>query len=382
MLRNYDRARQIHTLSQNRSDPGSTRARDDPAKAQSRRWTIQPCLALVGRTRTTSRLAVDSSRAVVTALRKRCRRYRSRTWSTSTEKLHCHRSVPPIIVHPATCLRKTNPGPVKVDRIIVIQRMRGVTAHEMLEQIVEETGMQELLVRYAAYPEAVLWRLVRQLLEQLMEPARRRKLPQHNSLDDAVNLIRNANRIIVLTGAGISVSCGIPDFRSENGIYQRQPSTCASCSRRAESLTHTCRGYHGGRLGEYHLPNPQCMFDLEFFNGNPKPFFHFAKELLPGNFVPAPTHFFIGELHSRGKLRRNFTQNIDGLERLAGASGEVPWGGDVLHQCHGHFETITCTNPECRHKGVLANIRPQIEAQQATLPSLGHVIDATSSDAP
>ena len=163
----------------------------------------------------------------------------------------------------------------------------------------------------------------------------RHKLPHYNTIDDAVELIKNAEKIIVLTGAGISVSCGIPDFRSENGIYQR--------------------------LGEYHLPNPQCMFDLEFFHKNPKPFFHFAKELLPGNFVPAPTHFFIGELHARGKLRRNFTQNIDGLEKLAGLDDSV------LHQCHGHFETVTCTNPECRHKCLLGDIRPKIEAQQVPI---------------
>ncbi|CAF1561641.1 unnamed protein product, partial [Adineta ricciae] len=39
--------------------------------------------------------------------------------------------------------------------------------------------------------------------------------------DDAVELIRKCKNILVLTGAGISVSCGIPDFRSRNGIYAR-----------------------------------------------------------------------------------------------------------------------------------------------------------------
>ena len=67
----------------------------------------------------------------------------------------------------------------------------------------------------------------------------RERLTQYNTIDDAVNLIQNAKRIIILTGAGIStrtfgrseeqlemadtrtsgVSCGIPDFRSRNGIY-------------------------------------------------------------------------------------------------------------------------------------------------------------------
>jgi hypothetical protein len=67
----------------------------------------------------------------------------------------------------------------------------------------------------------------------------RDKLPQHNTIDDAVELIRKSQRILILTGAGISVfnrfryslpflflppfligvSCGIPDFRSRDGLY-------------------------------------------------------------------------------------------------------------------------------------------------------------------
>ena len=68
----------------------------------------------------------------------------------------------------------------------------------------------------------------------------RDKLPQHNSIDNAVELIQKSQRILILTGAGISmfnrflvfftilnsydhsfigVSCGIPDFRSRDGLY-------------------------------------------------------------------------------------------------------------------------------------------------------------------
>jgi NAD+-dependent protein deacetylase SIR2 len=48
---------------------------------------------------------------------------------------------------------------------------------------------------------------------------RRERLAQHNTPEDAIELIKNARKIVVLTGAGISVSCGIPDFRSRDGIY-------------------------------------------------------------------------------------------------------------------------------------------------------------------
>jgi len=53
------------------------------------------------------------------------------------------------------------------------------------------------------------------------DPPRRQKLKHVNTLSDVVRLIRNSTNIIVLTGAGVSVSCGIPDFRSRDGIYSR-----------------------------------------------------------------------------------------------------------------------------------------------------------------
>jgi hypothetical protein len=40
-----------------------------------------------------------------------------------------------------------------------------------------------------------------------------------NLLDAAASLLRGRENIVVLCGAGISVSCGIPDFRSKGGVY-------------------------------------------------------------------------------------------------------------------------------------------------------------------
>ena len=97
---------------------------------------------------------------------------------------------------------------------------------------------------------------------------------------------------MVLTGAGVSVSCGIPDFRSPDGIYSR--------------------------LAEFELDDPSQMFELEFFSEKPEVFYSFAKEIFPSNFMPSPSHNFIKMLEDQGKLLRNYTQNIDTLEQKAG----------------------------------------------------------------
>ncbi|KIK93698.1 hypothetical protein PAXRUDRAFT_499911 [Paxillus rubicundulus Ve08.2h10] len=166
----------------------------------------------------------------------------------------------------------------------------------------------------------------------------REKLFQYNTISDAVSLIVNSKRIVILTGAGISVSCGIPDFRSRNGLY-------ATLKER----------------GEYDLDDPQQMFDIHYFRENPtgkisrsswhvlmicasrwfcSVFYSFASQIYPSNFIPSPCHRFIKLLEDKGKLLRNYTQNIDTLETLAGISRVM--------QCHGSFKTATCL--QCRTK--------------------------------
>ncbi|ORZ37551.1 DHS-like NAD/FAD-binding domain-containing protein, partial [Catenaria anguillulae PL171] len=138
--------------------------------------------------------------------------------------------------------------------------------------------------------------------------SKRTRLPDVTSLDDVVRLLRTSSRILVVTGAGISVSCGIPDFRSPNGIY--------------------------ARLTDYELTDPTDMFDLEYFKHKPETFYSFAKEIYPSNFQPSPSHMFVALLEHQGKLLRNYTQNIDNIEELAGVQRVV--------QCHGSFRTARC----------------------------------------
>ncbi|HPK62078.1 MAG TPA: Sir2 family NAD-dependent protein deacetylase, partial [Spirochaetota bacterium] len=45
------------------------------------------------------------------------------------------------------------------------------------------------------------------------------KILDSNVINEVVKLFKKSTKITVFTGAGISVSCGVPDFRSENGLY-------------------------------------------------------------------------------------------------------------------------------------------------------------------
>ena len=62
--------------------------------------------------------------------------------------------------------------------------------------------------------------IFRVLIRVLGVKTKRKRTRKYN-LNETVDLIRNSKKILVLTGAGISVSCGIPDFRSRNGLYAK-----------------------------------------------------------------------------------------------------------------------------------------------------------------
>jgi NAD+-dependent protein deacetylase SIR2 len=161
------------------------------------------------------------------------------------------------------------------------------------------------------------------------ELQKRAKLSQYNSIEDAVELLRRSHNIIVLTGAGISTSLGIPDFRSKGtGLYAQ--------------LEH---------LG---LSDPQEVFDITTFRQDPSIFFSVAKDILPATTRFTPTHGFISLLQDKGKLLTNYTQNIDNLETYAGVRP------DKMVQCHGSFGTATCQ--QCRYQIQGDKIFPDIRA--------------------
>ncbi|KAI8913376.1 DHS-like NAD/FAD-binding domain-containing protein [Gorgonomyces haynaldii] len=140
-------------------------------------------------------------------------------------------------------------------------------------------------------------------------------------LDKIAGLLHNKKKVVFVTGAGISVSGGIPDFRSFNGLYkivkQKYPTTV--------------RG--------------QDLFDASLFNSQQttKLFYHFSSTLkqVVESAQVTKTHEFIALVQKRGKLLRCYTQNIDGLEKRVGLDLQ----GKQAHvvQLHGDLDSVICT---------------------------------------
>ncbi|KAH7916361.1 DHS-like NAD/FAD-binding domain-containing protein [Hygrophoropsis aurantiaca] len=122
------------------------------------------------------------------------------------------------------------------------------------------------------------------------------------TLSDISLAVAKCKKIVVVTGAGISCSCGIPDFRSSDGLYalvkQQYPDVVLK-----------------GR----------DLFDASLFRDSTSTavFYTFISQLKRSidSATPAPTHRFIKTLDTKQKLLRSYTQNIDGLEERVGLCG-------------------------------------------------------------
>lgn len=138
-------------------------------------------------------------------------------------------------------------------------------------------------------------------------------------LPDFITGLTMAKKIVVITGAGISTSLGIPDFRSFQGLYTQ--------------------------LSKLQLSDPQKVFDMETFKKDPLLFYTIAHMVLPPEGKFALFHSFLKLLEDKNKLLRNYTQNIDNLEQRAGISPEK------LIQCHGSFSHAKCITCGAIFKG-------------------------------
>ena len=131
------------------------------------------------------------------------------------------------------------------------------------------------------------------------------KLPKimPNLIDQAADLWRSARSVVALTGAGISVPSGIPDFRSPGGLWSRFDANVVAST-----------------------------WGLE---RNPKAVWEFLLDALTlfGNAAPNPAHLALTRLEQAGRLDVVITQNIDGLHQNAGTRNVIEFHGN----CRGFY---------------------------------------------
>lgn len=127
-------------------------------------------------------------------------------------------------------------------------------------------------------------------------------------LEVARSMVGTAERVVVLTGAGISTDSGIPDFRGPNGVWTKDPE--------AEKLS-----------------------NLEYYVGDPdvrRRAWRRRLETSSVTYEPNEGHRALAELETRGVLELLITQNIDSLHLRAGTSPER------LVEIHGTTRDVAC----------------------------------------
>ncbi|MCX7614299.1 MAG: NAD-dependent protein deacylase [Clostridiales bacterium] len=120
-------------------------------------------------------------------------------------------------------------------------------------------------------------------------------------------MIDNSNNIVFFGGAGVSTESGIPDFRSQSGIYHQQ----------------------------YKYP-PETILSHSFYLEHTEEFFEFyRKKMIFPEAKPNKAHEKLAELDKAGKLKAVVTQNIDGLHQKAGSK--------TVFELHGSVHRNYCT---------------------------------------
>lgn len=113
--------------------------------------------------------------------------------------------------------------------------------------------------------------------------------------------IKESENIVFFGGAGVSTESGIPDFRSQDGLYHQQ----------------------------YDYP-PEQILSHTFFMKKPEEFFRFYhNKMIAAEAKPNKAHLALAKLEREGKLKAVITQNIDGLHQDAGSREVLELHGSV-----------------------------------------------------
>lgn len=154
--------------------------------------------------------------------------------------------------------------------------------------------------------------------------------------------LASSERIVFLTGAGVSVPSGIPDYRSKNGLYT-------------------------GR------ENPEYLLSATCLRNEPDKFYTFVRDnMYYPDAEPNAIHEKMAEIERRaGKQVTVVTQNIDGLHEKAGSRNVVEFHGS-LYRCHCQKCGMTVRSEQYlesdKHENCGGIIRPEVVLYEENLP--------------
>lgn len=144
------------------------------------------------------------------------------------------------------------------------------------------------------------------------------------------NIIDDSKSIVFFGGAGVSTESGIPDFRSEKGLYSAQKQYGFSPE---EILSHT-----------FFVRHMEVFFD------------YYKKNLIYMDAQPGDAHRTLAHLEREGKLKAVVTQNIDGLHQKAGSRNVFELHGSVLRNycmdCGEYHDVEYIMNEEYCRNGI------------------------------
>ena len=154
-------------------------------------------------------------------------------------------------------------------------------------------------------------------------------LLEKKKIQQAANLLFNSKEAIALTGAGISTESGIPDFRSEGGLWEKY--------------------------------KPEIYGNIQSFLKNPTKFWEMAKNIAPNIFRAKPNlgHYALAELEDLGILKAVITQNIDELHQQSGSV--------IVYEVHGSVNRFTCFG--CRASYTKEQIYRKLKKEKKTGPT-------------
>jgi NAD-dependent deacetylase len=153
-----------------------------------------------------------------------------------------------------------------------------------------------------------------------------------SSLETIAGWLRDASRVVVLTGAGISTESGIPDFRGPNGVWTKDPGAEKTAT-------------------------------LEYYMGDPEVRVRAWQNRLRSEVwsaQPNAAHHALVELERKAALQFLVTQNIDGLHLAAGQSP------GIVVEIHGNVREAKCMT--CGWRGPMADTLDRVRAGEADPP--------------